>query len=390
MRRLAAAAALVLAGCTAATPLGPPSVPGATGGPADAGPDPPLELATVGTGFEGPVLAIAPAGDDRILVVEQHGLIRVLQPDGTIPPVPFADLRARVSDDGTERGLLSLAFHPQDPARAFVAYTDWADHLVVAEFSVVEGRLDDGSGRRLLRVRQPSQFHNGAMLQFGPEGYLYVSVGDGGGIGDPWGHAQDPTTPHGSILRIWVDGPRPWAAHPANPFLADGHPAVWLHGLRNPWRFWIDPVAGLVHIGDVGQFFREELTIVPLDAPGANLGWPIMEARACYEADTCDTDGLVLPDIAYDHDAHPDRPGCAIQAGPVYRGAAMPALRGTAFYGDFCGGWVRSFRVEGGEVVDDREVVTRVGVLRSFGLDGDGEILVVTGEGEVLRIVESD
>jgi glucose/arabinose dehydrogenase len=222
------------------------------------------------------------------------------------------------------------------------------------------------------------------MLQFGPDGMLYVALGDGGGIADQYGNGQAIDTLLGAILRISVDGPEPYAVPADNPFVDDdeGAPEIWVYGLRNPWRFWIDD--GVLYIGDVGQETWEEVDVVPLYSPGANFGWSVMEGDECFEADDCDSDGMVPPLLQYGHGE-----GCAVIGGVVYRGAAIPELTGHYFYGDFCRNRIRSFRFVDGAVDDPRDWsddLDGIGQLLSFGTDSNGEIYMSTGTGAVYRL----
>lgn len=360
-------------------PAPPPSVVEAPPEPGPGGVA--LRLQIVADHLEAPVAVATPTGDDRLFVAQKNGEVRVVV-GGRLLEEPFLDLTHAVNSDGIERGLLGLAFHPHyaDEGRLFVDYTARNGDTRVVEFRADRSdpnRADPDSARIVLAVPQPQQFHNGGMLQFGPGGHLYVGMGDGGGIGDEFGNAQRNDILLGSILRIDVDRATPYGIPADNPFAeGGGAPEVWMYGLRNPWRFWIDAAEGLLYVGDVGQFSWEEIDVVPVAAAGTNFGWPVMEADTCYDAEECDEDGLHLPTIVYGRN-----PGCAVIGGVVYWGEAIPEMRGHYFYGDFCDGFVRSFRFEDGAATLQRdwsEAFGEVGQILSFGTDGAGEIYVAT------------
>ena len=322
------------------TPSAAPPTPVATASPAPTVTGlAPLRLAAVASGLDQPLfLTTAPGDASRLFVVEQTGRIRVVR-DGTLLDAPFVDLSDRISCCG-ERGLLGLAFHP-DYARSgrfFVDYTNADGDTEVVELA--RGASADVASpavvRRFFTVDQPFANHNGGMLAFGPDGYLYVGLGDGGAAGDPQNNAQNPNVKLGKILRIDVD------AYPAPPpgNAADGDPDVLHRGLRNPWRFAFDRATGDLFIGDVGQNRFEEIDVAQAGSGGLNFGWRVMEASQCYQPpDACDRSGLVLPVVEYDHDA-----GCSVTGGYVYRGAALPGLVGRYLYADYCSNRVFSFR----------------------------------------------
>ena len=254
---------------------------------------------------------------------------------------------------GSEQGLLGLAFHPRyrQNGYLYVNYTDMAGHTAVVRYTARAdgGAADPGSALPLLRVEQPAANHNGGHLLFGPDGYLYVGLGDGGGAGDTYRNAQSPQSLLGKMLRLDVDrteGGKPYAIPADNPF-RDGpfRPEVWAVGLRNPWRYSFDRTSGDLYIADVGQNAYEEVNVVPAGAaPGLNFGWPRMEATHCYPSGSaCDRQGLTLPAAEYGRGGN-----CSVTGGAVYRGAAQPLLRGAYLFGDYCSGRIWSLHRDGG------------------------------------------
>jgi glucose/arabinose dehydrogenase len=398
--------ATLLAGCTSAvvgtSPSGPRPTSTATTAPATptlptsiatVAPPAPVALAVVVDGLDQPVEVVA-AGDGSadLLLVEQPGTIRRL-PGGRGPAVGFLDIRDRVGSGG-ERGLLGIALHPGyvRNSRFFVDYTGLDGNTVVAQFKRrADGTADPGSEQVILRVEQPAANHNGGAIRFGPDGYLYVALGDGGGGGSEHGHRRD--TLLGKILRLDVDGTLPAGAGylvpPDNPFVgvAGVRPEIWLTGLRNPWRFSFDPATGDLWIGDVGAGEREEVDVARAGVGGLDFGWDIMEGTLCTGGDACDTTGLTLPVSEYDHNV-----GCVIAGGVVYRGAAMPSLGGRYLFGDYCSGLIWSIDAGGAEAgLQARERLIGTGMaIVSFGLDAGGEVLVVDHGGSVSRLVPND
>ncbi len=392
---------LLLALALAATACGGPAAatttsatPASTSTIDDRGPLERLELELLAEGLSTPVAAAALPGDDRIFVVEQTGAIRIFDADG-VRDAPYLDLTRFVEDEGLEQGLLSLAFHPDfaTNGRAFVSFTNLAGDTRVLEYQQDPDdpdRLDPNTGRRVLAIDQPHQYHNGGTIRFGPEGFLWIGIGDGGGIGDPWQTGQNPYSPLGTMLRIDVDGgdaTTPYLIPDDNPFAdgVGGAPEVWAYGLRNPWNFAFTDDGELI-IAEVGHEIWEEIIVADLrEDAGANYGWPIMEGPDCFEADSCDQKGLAPADLLVKHER-----ACAIVGGPVYRGSAIPEIAGEYFYGDFCVGWVRSAAWDGERFSVPRQwsrEFGEVGQLTALAEDGDGEILILTREGEMYRIV---
>lgn len=343
-------------------------------------------LQPVAEGLVAPLYLTAPAGDPRLFVVEQPGRIRVIR-DGRLLPEPFLDITDKVGYGG-ERGLLGLAFHPRYAAngRFYVDYTDRHGDTRVERYTARPAAdvADRASAHPVLFVAQPYANHNGGDVLFGPDGMLYVGMGDGGSGGDPRGNGQNLGTLLGKLLRLDVDGAEPYASPPDNPFVgrAGARPEIWAYGLRNPWRMAFDRTAGLLYIADVGQNLWEEVDVAPAAAKGLNYGWNRMEGTHCYGIGLCSREGLTLPVLEYGHGD-----GCAIVGGFVYRGHAVPALAGQYVYSDYCGGWLRSFRTDGAAAVDRRTWrVPSPGEILSFGEDAAGELYLLAANGTVYRL----
>jgi hypothetical protein len=359
-------------------------------------PDPPdgtepVALQLVASGLVFPLYLTAPDGDARLFIVEKGGTIRIVK-DGSLLPSPFLDISGQVST-GREQGLLGFAFHPQyaTNGRFIVHYTDLAGDTRVSGFRVSPDPdvADAASEVSILAEDQPFSNHNGGQVLFGPDGYLYIMLGDGGSADDPGGRGQSLADLLGSILRVEPLEGGGYAVPPDNPFAstAGARPEIWSYGLRNPWRVAFDPATGDLYIADVGQTRWEEVDVSP-SADGAgrglNFGWSVMEGPECFRDSSCDQDAFELPVLSYDHDD-----GCSITGGFVYRGAAIPALQGHYFYSDYCRGWVRSFRFEDGSAADQFQwpALAPGGGVPSFGLDATGELYVMSTDGAVFKIV---
>ena len=353
-----------------------------------AGNPPPTEinLEVVATGLNSPLHLTSPAGDSRLFVVEQDGRIRIIE-NGQVLGTPFLDINAIIASGG-ERGLLSLAFHPNYGSNGYfyVNYTDQSGDTRVERYTVSGNPnvADAQSAKLILTVAQPFGNHNGGLVTFGPDGMLYIGMGDGGSAGDPGDAGQDTNTLLGALLRIDVDGGDPYAIPPDNPFVGQGgaRGEIWAYGLRNPWRFSFDGPGGTLYIADVGQNAWEEVNAVSATEAGVNYGWRLMEGAHCFNPSVnCDQTGLELPVLEYDHSQ-----GCSVTGGYVYRGSALPLLRGHYFYGDYCAGFVRSFRLENGEATDEATWdVGSIGQILSFGVDASNELYVLTSQGTVFR-----
>jgi hypothetical protein len=347
---------------------------------------PGLTLTRVAQGLESPTYLTAPAGDPRLFVVEQPGRVRIVR-DGRLVPRPFLDITDRVGWGG-ERGLLSVAFHPdyRRTGTLFVDYTDKAGdtHIERYQVSADSDVADPASARLLLKIDQPYPNHNGGLVLFGPDRMLWIGMGDGGSRGDPHDNAQNRRSLLGKLLRIDVDHGEPYAIPRDNPW-ADGRggrPEIWAWGLRNPWRFAFDVADRRLYIADVGQNQWEEVDVVSADRPGLDFGWRRFEGRHGYRDDGAPSLDPVMPALEYPH-----REGCSITGGFVYRGRALPDLVGHYFYADYCRGWVRSFRFADGQITEPHEwSLPDVGEISSFGQDARGELYVLSGSGGVYRI----
>jgi glucose/arabinose dehydrogenase len=334
-----------------------------------------LRAVEVANGMSNPLYLTAPAGDDRLFVVEQVGRVRVIK-NGVLLPQPFLDIAARVSSVG-EQGLLSIAFHPRYATNGYVyaSYTDLAGDTRIERYSVSPTNpdaADPASAQLILSVVQPFANHNGGLVVFGPDGMFYVGLGDGGSGGDPQNNGQSPATLLGKLLRLDVDGGPPYAIPAGNPFIgrAGARAEIWALGLRNPWRFAFDHVTGLLYVADVGQNQWEEVSVVAANRPAVNYGWRILEGSRCYAAPSCNQQGLEPPIVEYSHDE-----GCSITGGTVYRGSLIPGIVGHYFYSDYCTGFLRSFRYENGRAMDQRSWdVGDLGSELSFGEEAAGEL----------------
>jgi glucose/arabinose dehydrogenase len=331
-------------------------------------------------------------GSGVLYAVEQRGLVVAIEPGGAVREQPLLDIRDRVRDGG-EQGLLGLAFHPDYDltGRIFVDYTDLNGDTVVSEFAVDGQSADPASERIVLQIDQPFGNHNGGMVAFGPDGYLYISTGDGGGAGDPLEAGQDLGSLLGAILRIDVDGAEPYAIPPDNPHVgaSGARPEIWARGLRNPWRFSFDRQTGDLFIADVGQNRWEEINAEPAGEGGRNYGWNVMEGPECFAVEDCDTSGLTSPVAWYPLDAG----NCAVTGGYVYRGEEHPVLAGGYLFADFCAG--RVWALDAGLALEAGEA-PMTQLLESgfdpstFGEDEAGELYLGGQGGQILRLTASE
>lgn len=331
-------------------------------------------------------LFVTPVPDDtgRLFVVDQPGQILIIQ-DGALLETPFLDISEIVNDGGNEQGLLGLAFHPDyaENGYFFVNYTAQDGSTIVARYSVSTDDpnvADPTSENIVIEIEQPFENHNGGMLAFGPDGYLYIGMGDGGSGGDPRNNGQDPFTLLGSMLRLDINT-EPYAIPPDNPFANGeaGRPEIWAIGLRNPWRFSFDRATGDLYIADVGQNKYEEVNFQPADSTGGeNYGWNVYEGLHSYEGR--ELDGTVRPIAEYSHDL-----GCSVSGGYVYRGSELPELAGVYLYADYCTGTIWWLQNTDGTWNGDVFMNTDL-LISSFGEDANGEIYVVDQAGRIFKL----
>jgi glucose/arabinose dehydrogenase len=335
---------------------------------------------TVVSGLDRPVnLQHAGDGSSRLFIIEKVGRIRIVQ-DGSLIDFPFLNIIDRVGSGGNEQGLLGLAFHPDyaENGLFFVNYTDRDGDTVIARYQVTADPniADPNSEMVLLHVSQPFQNHNGGVLAFGPDGYLYAGLGDGGAAGDPQGNAQNLDTFLGKILRLDVDTAEPYAIPAENPFGNE----IWAYGLRNPWRLSFDSQTGDLYIGDVGQNQWEEIDYLPAGSPGGmNFGWDYLEGTHPYEGSPPQNAQLVPPVAEYDHGQ-----GCSVTGGYVYRGT-MPEWNGIYLYGDYCSGIVWGL-IQSNGGWQNQVLYSGVGRITSFGQDESGEVYLILDSGQILLL----
>jgi len=342
-------------------------------------------------------------GDDNLFVVEQRGVIQVFHNDpDTESAAAFLDIRSVVDDRDNEEGLLGLAFHPGylQNGYFYVNYTTSHGTTRISRFEVdVQNPTVavPSSEFVLMEFTQPFGNHNGGQLAFGPDGYLYIAVGDGGSGGDPQGNGQNTSTLLGSILRIDIDNPTEnlnYGIPTNNPFAGNQSGAreeIFAYGLRNPWRFHFDSTGDL-YIADVGQDKWEEIDVVPAgELEGMNFGWNVMEGNHCFRSRSCETVGLAPATVEYDH-----KTGCSVTGGEVYRGKALPQLTGLYIYADYCTAIVRSFmwRKDGVRKHWEWKAALdpdfKLATISSFGHDVDGELYMLSLDGDLYKFVPAD
>ncbi len=354
---------------------------------------PNISLIKLNGGLVNPVhINHAGDGNRRLFVVEQIGRIRIIRADALLA-TPFLDISDRVLSGG-ERGLLSVAFPPGFAAsgRFYVNYTRQPDGAtVVARYHVSANPdiADHLSEEPLLVISQPFPNHNGGQLAFGPDGFLYIGMGDGGSAGDPFNNAQNHGSLLGKMLRIDVEsGAVTYGVPPTNPFvLSPGYrPEIWALGLRNPWRFSFDRQTGDLYIGDVGQNLFEEVDFQPASSTGSeNYGWNIMEASHCYPGPPCSSFGLVLPVAEYDHTTG----DCSIIGGMVYRGLKYTGLQGVYLYGDECSGRIRGLKKDGG-TFQNTILLDSPFAITTFGEDEAGSLYLADYKsGSIYRVIDA-
>lgn len=318
--------------------------------------------------------------DGRMFIVEKSGRILIAK-DWVLQETPFLDIRDKVGSEGSEQGLLSIAFHPKykENGRFFINYTNLEGHTVLARYEVQADNPDtaDTSTEYIMMIiGQPFAVHNGGLLEFGPDGYLYASVGDGGTSGDFFSNAQNNSNLLGTMLRLDVDFADPYAIPADNPFTTndDIRNEIWSFGLRNPWRFSFDPLTGDLFIADVGQFDWEEINFQEAGSSGGqNYGWDILEGNHCYNRDECDAEGLIMPIAEYNHRDG----GCAITGGYVYRGSQYPEMDGNYFFADYCSGKIWGLVQEENGNWLTNELIDSDQLFSSFGRDKQGELYIL-------------
>ena len=338
----------------------------------------------VASGLQKPTdIGSAGDGSGRVFVLEQVGRVRILQ-DNQLLPSPFLDISQLVGSDSSERGLLGIAFHPKYAQNGFffINYTDKEGNTHIARFKVSTenpNQADPSSQMELLFVRQPYGNHNGGSLAFGPDGYLYAGLGDGGSGGDPLGSGQSLNTLLGKILRLDVDGGEPYAVPVDNPFSEGGGEAeIWAYGLRNPWKISFDRVTGDLYIADVGQNQWEEINVTNSGAPGGiNYGWNLMEANHDFSGAFYDAATLTLPQVEYSH-----AEGCSVTGGHVYRGELLPEWQGVYLYGDYCSGNIWGLLQAKANALLFKTNFS----ISAFGLDETGEVYLADYSGSIYRL----
>lgn len=340
-----------------------------------------INLEKVFSGFKEPLYLVEAKDDSgNIYVVEKGGKIISLKNKSK---TTFLDISDRVRDRESERGLLSVAFHPdlKKNGRYFVYYTNSRGAVIVSEFNSATGNQSE---KVLLKISQPYSNHNGGQLDFGPDGYLYIGTGDGGAGGDPLDNAQNKLSLLGKILRIDVNNGSPYGIPPDNPFVnKSGEDEIWAYGLRNPWRFSFDTKTGDLYNADVGQNEWEEINFQPANSKGGeNYGWRILEGFHTFKNDNnTNINSLTMPVMEYNHSE-----GCSVTGGYVYRGENFKQLDGTYFFGDFCTGNIWGLRNRNGEW-EYAKFLTTDHLISSFGQDQTGNVYVIDFKsGDIYRI----
>ena len=342
------------------------------------------------SGLRRPTALVDPQdGSGRLLVLEQGGTIRFLE-NGQVLSDPFLDLSAKISIGGSEQGLLGVALDPEYAVNGifYLDYTDTSGNTVIARYQRAGGSqaADPASEQILLHIQQPYANHNGGQLAFGPDGFLYIGMGDGGSAGDPHANAQNPQQTLGKILRIDVRNQSEYAIPVDNPFASSGGAAeVWALGLRNPWRFSFDRLTGDMYIADVGQNTYEEVDVVPAgSSPGLNFGWNYYEGNHGYQGTApLDQSAYIWPAFEYAHDQ-----GCSVTGGYVYRGSELPEFNGVYLFGDYCSGIVWGMLKDADGNTQTERLFQISGNISSLGQDSQGEVYILDYQGNrVLKLV---
>ena len=360
-----------------ATPEFVPGMPGPLG----------YQWSIVADGIQKPV-AIGHAGDGRLFIAEQRGVVLVLQ-DGIVLQEQFLDIRDRVNSSSFEQGLLGLAFDPEfaRSGEFYVNYTDAGGDTMISRFTarLGEGPTDPSTESAVLRIDQPFTNHNGGDLHFGPDGFLYIATGDGGSRNDTFGNGQNLDTLLGKLLRIKVGGAEPYAIPGDNPFAAGGgRPEIWAYGLRNPWRFSFDSRTGDLYIGDVGQDRWEEIDFLAAGSPsGANFGWKLREGKHPFASQV--TEGLIDPVAEYPNPAD----GCSVTGGVVVRDPELPAWRGVYLYGDYCSGEIWGLLRDANGMWQNSKLFSTPFNISSFGTGADGAVYLADHNGGIYRLERS-
>ena len=361
-----------------------------------------IDLDNFASGFTHP-LNIQNAGDDRLFVLEQEGIIKIVSTnDGVTNSEPFLDISDLTVSAG-ERGLLGLAFHPEYQTNGifFIYYTDLAGDTTVAKYEVSTDNpdiADPDSATIILTVDQPFGNHNGGSIVFGPDNYLYIGLGDGGSGGDPNINGQNKNSLLGTILRLDVDNGSPYSIPSDNPFADDASAKaeIWAYGLRNPWKFSFDPETGDLWIADVGQGNIEEIDKVAYTEAGLNYGWRCYEGTATYNTTDCpEASTLTFPVTEYQHDIIDTDTGirrCSVTGGFVYRGSAYPDLVGKYVFADYCTNEIGTVTADGSDSYAIKFSKPYPGnAFSSFGVDNNGELYVAGYEsGNILKVVTND
>ena len=361
------------------------------------GPAPQVVLLPIPGAFRLPVAMAQHPESDDLYIVEKTGHIRALRQGLIFDPVPVLDISSEVST-GLEQGLLGLAFSP-DGKFMYINFTDTAGDTHIVEFGFSNGAVVAGSRREVLSVDQPFANHNGGTLTFGPDGFLYIGLGDGGSAGDPRRAGQNLSARLGKMLRIdpRPSGDAPFTSPPSNPFAPDPNdpekvippgalPEIWAYGLRNPWKFSFDRQTKDLWIADVGQGDWEEINFDATSTGGENYGWNIMEGSVLYPgrpAGSTEPANHHAPIHVYGHEGG----SCSVTGGYVYRGASIPSLRGAYIYSDWCDGRLRYIRQTNGQAGEETELGVTVPSISAFGEDHDGELYAISLGGTIFKIL---
>lgn len=354
---------------------------------------PTIQLTEIASGFTKPV-DIAHASDDRLFIVEQRGIIKIIDQNRTVLADPFLDIRDLVNDNASERGLLGLAFHPNyaNNGYFFVNYTS-GSNSTIARYTVSENNpnvADNASEKVLMTIEQPFANHNGGGLKFGADGFLYIGLGDGGSGGDPRNFSQNLNSLLGKMLRIDVDNGDPYGIPADNPFLnnPDARDEIWAVGLRNPWRFSFDRATNDLWIGDVGQDNWEEISRLAVDNPfGANFGWRCLEGFADFRPSDCNDLNTLIPPVHVYRTKGPD--GASVTGGFVYRGTQQPSLVGQYIYGDYVSKKIFSITIDEANNSTNQELLVTNNSISTFGEDAKGELYIAGHQqGRIFQIMD--